>query len=211
VPRPTGLATAGTPGLIWCLCFRHRRGKSTLRRTHFRSRCWMRAVRASVREPCPSTRCVTHTPHSSSRKASTPRPSKPGSDMPTFRTTLQLYGHLFEGYDETAAEATPRFADRGSRTVVVGESRPERVLALGRQVNGRRPRDHPHGFARHAPESRTDLLGSQSILTGNGSVRLAGGASRPRPAGTFSRYGIVSVRISSRTSRKCFTSRGLVR
>lgn len=73
------------------LVFPSPQGKA-LRRTHVRSRCWMRAVRASVREPCPSTRCVTHTPHSSSSKASTPRPSKPGSDMPTFEPHSSCMG-----------------------------------------------------------------------------------------------------------------------
>lgn len=110
------------------LVFPSPRGKP-LRRSLFRSRVWIPAIRASVGEPCPfhslrhshAALLIEQGVHSKAIQARLGH-----GDI---RTTLQLYGHLFEGYDETAAEAMDSaFADN-TRT------RPARnVVSLDRPV-----------------------------------------------------------------------------
>lgn len=94
------------------LVFTSPQGKR-LRRTHFRARVWMPAVRTSVGEPC-TFHSLRHSHvallieqgvHAKAIQA------RLGHD--DIRTTLQQYRHLFEGYDDTAADAIDvAFADK---------------------------------------------------------------------------------------------------
>ncbi len=75
-----------------------------LRRTTFRERFWLPAVRASVGEPC-RFHDLRHT-HVALLIAQGEHPKVIQQRLghASIRTTLDTYGHLFEGLDEAAAE-----------------------------------------------------------------------------------------------------------
>ena len=76
-----------------------------LRRTNFRSRYWLPAVRSSVGEPC-RFHDLRHS-HAATLIAEGVHPKVIQERLghASIRTTLDTYGHLFAGLDEAAADA----------------------------------------------------------------------------------------------------------
>lgn len=75
-----------------------------IRRTNFRRRVWLPAVRASVGEPC-TFHDLRHT-HAALLIAQGEHPKVIQERLghASIKTTLDTYGHLFDGLDEAAAE-----------------------------------------------------------------------------------------------------------
>lgn len=75
-----------------------------IRRTNFRRRIWLPAVRASVGEPC-TFHDLRHT-HAALLIAvgEHPKVIQERLGHASIKTTLDIYGHLFEGLDEAAAD-----------------------------------------------------------------------------------------------------------
>jgi integrase len=75
-----------------------------IRRTNFRRRIWVPAVRASVGEPC-TFHDLRHT-HAALLIAQREHPKVIQERLghASIKTTLDTYGHLFDGLDEAAAE-----------------------------------------------------------------------------------------------------------
>ena len=75
-----------------------------IRRTNFRRRIWLPAVRASVGEPC-TFHDLRHT-HAALLIAQGEHPKVIQERLghAPIKTTLDTYGHLFDGLDEAAAE-----------------------------------------------------------------------------------------------------------
>jgi integrase len=75
-----------------------------IRRTNFRRRIWLPAVRASVGEPC-TFHSLRHT-HAALLIAQGEHPKVIEERLghASIKTTLDTYGHLFEGLDEAAAD-----------------------------------------------------------------------------------------------------------
>ena len=75
-----------------------------IRRTNFRRRTWLPAVRASVGEPC-TFHDLRHT-HAALLIAQGEHPKVIQERLghASIKTTLDTYGHLFDGLDEAAAE-----------------------------------------------------------------------------------------------------------
>jgi integrase len=75
-----------------------------IRRTNFRRRVWLPAVRASVGEPC-----TFHDPRHTHAapliaQGEHPKVIQERLGHASIKTTLDTYGHLFDGLDEAAAE-----------------------------------------------------------------------------------------------------------
>jgi integrase len=79
-------------------------GGGPIRRTNFRRRIWLPAVRASVGEPC-TFHDLRHT-HAALLIAlgEHPKVIQERLGHASIKTTLDTYGHLFEGLDEAAAD-----------------------------------------------------------------------------------------------------------
>jgi integrase len=75
-----------------------------IRRNSFRRRIWLQAVRASVGEPC-TFHDLRHT-HAALLIAQGEHPKVIQERLghASIKTTLDTYGHLFDGLDEAAAE-----------------------------------------------------------------------------------------------------------
>ena len=75
-----------------------------IRRTNFRRRIWLPAVRASVGEPC-TFHDLRHT-HAALLivQGEHPKVIQERLGHASIKTTLDTYGHLFDGLDEAAAE-----------------------------------------------------------------------------------------------------------
>jgi integrase len=80
-----------------------------IRRTNFRRRVWLPAVRASVGEPC-TFHDLRHT-HAALLIAQGEHPKVIQERLghASIKTTLDTYGHLFDGLDEAAAERLDAF------------------------------------------------------------------------------------------------------
>ena len=76
-----------------------------IRRTHFRQRVWQPAVRASVGEPC-RFHDLRHS-HAAMLigQGTHPKVIQERLGHASIKTTLDVYGHLYEGLDEAAADA----------------------------------------------------------------------------------------------------------
>jgi integrase len=84
-------------------------GGGPIRRTNFRRRIWLPAVGASVREPC-TFHDLRHT-HAALLIAQGEHPKVIQARLghASIKTTLDTYGHLFDGLDEAAADRLDRF------------------------------------------------------------------------------------------------------
>ncbi len=76
-----------------------------LRRSNFRNRVWLPAVAVTVGPPC-NFHDLRHT-HASLliREGLHPKVIQERMGHASIRTTLDIYGHLFPGLDEAAADA----------------------------------------------------------------------------------------------------------
>ena len=76
-----------------------------IRRTHFRQRVWQPAVRASAGEPC-RFHDLRHS-HAALliAQGTHPKVIQERLGHASIKTTLDVYGHLYEGLDEAAADA----------------------------------------------------------------------------------------------------------
>ena len=77
----------------------------SIRRTHFRQRVWQPAVRASAGEPC-RFHDLRHS-HAAMLigQGTHPKVIQERLGHASIKTTLDVYGHLYEGLDEAAADA----------------------------------------------------------------------------------------------------------
>ena len=75
-----------------------------IRRTNFRRRTWLPAIRASVGEPC-TFHSLRHS-HAALLIAQGEHPKVIQERLghASIKTTLDTYGHLFDGLDEAAAD-----------------------------------------------------------------------------------------------------------
>src|SRR5207247_9674841 len=85
------------------LIFAGERG-GPLRPNHFRRRTWAKAVKASVGLPC-HPHDLRHSHASILKKGVHPKTIQVRLGHTSIRTTMDIYGHLYEGVDEAAAQA----------------------------------------------------------------------------------------------------------
>jgi len=106
------------------LIFAGERG-GPLRPNHFRRRTWAKAVKASVGLPC-HPHDLRHSHASILIKLGVhPKTIQVRLGHTSIRTTMDIYGHLYEGVDEAAAHALDALFRRALETV---KSRPEEPL-----------------------------------------------------------------------------------
>jgi integrase len=106
------------------LIFAGERG-GPLRPNHFRRRTWAKAVRASVGLPC-HPHDLRHSHASILIKLGVhPKTIQVRLGHTSIRTTMDIYGHLYEGVDEAAAHALDSLFRRALETA---KSRPEKPL-----------------------------------------------------------------------------------
>ena len=98
---------------------------AALRPNHFRRRTWAKAVKASVGLPC-HPHDLRHSHASILFKPGVhPKTIQVRLGHTSIRTTMDIYGHLYEGVDEAAALALDALFRRALETV---KSRPEEPL-----------------------------------------------------------------------------------
>jgi integrase len=96
-----------------------------LRPNHFRRRTWAKAVQASVGLPC-HPHDLRHSHASILIKLGVhPKTIQVRLGHTSIRTTMDIYGHLYEGVDQAAAHALDALFQRALETV---KSRPEKPL-----------------------------------------------------------------------------------
>jgi integrase len=106
---------------------------SPLRRSHFRTRFWLPAVRGSVGESC-RFHDLRHS-HAAMLIAEGVHPKVIQERLghASIRTTLDVYGHLFEGLDEAAADVLDAAFSR-PHVDEMWTNNTERVVELHRQT-----------------------------------------------------------------------------
>ncbi|HWD72394.1 MAG TPA: site-specific integrase [Actinomycetota bacterium] len=106
------------------LIFAGERG-GPMRPNHFRRRTWAKAVKESVGLPC-HPHDLRHSHASILIKLGVhPKTIQVRLGHTSIRTTMDIYGHLYEGVDEAAAQALDALFRRALETV---KSRPEKPL-----------------------------------------------------------------------------------